>query len=66
MRRLLAVIACTGILFVFSIIKLAMGWHATGGFIPTLILLVALISTWRGITKSRDSETDRDHSGGQG
>lgn len=53
MKYILALIACLGILLAHGILGQLLGWRNGGGVIPILILLAALTTTWRAITKTR-------------
>lgn len=51
MKYVLALAACFGILVLYAVIAGFLGWKHGGGVIPTLILVVALVGTWRAVTK---------------
>jgi hypothetical protein len=56
MKYALALAACFGIFIVYVVIGVVMGWKNGGGTIPMLILVAALIGTWRAITKRDDGK----------
>lgn len=47
---LVAVLACAGIVLIYAIIGVLLGWKHGGGVLPMIILFGALTATWKGIT----------------
>lgn len=56
MKYFLALAACFGIFVLYAVIAGIMGWKHGGGAIPMMILLAALIGTWRAITKKESGK----------
>ncbi len=52
-RYSLAIAVCVSICFAYAVIGVLLGWRHGGGIIPLMLLLAALGSAWRGITKSK-------------
>lgn len=47
---LVAILACAGIVLIYAIIGVLLGWKHGGGVLPMIILFGALTATWKGIT----------------
>lgn len=47
---LIAILACVGILIIYSFIGVWLGWKHGGGIIPMIILFGVISATWKGIT----------------
>lgn len=56
MKYALALAACFGIFVAYVVLAAVIGWKNGGGMIPMLILVAALIGTWRAIIK-KDSRS---------
>ena len=48
-RTLLATIACFLIIIAYAFIGAALGWKASGGAIPALVMMAALSLAWKAI-----------------
>jgi len=55
MRYLLALLACFGLFLAYVVVvKGIMQAPGSGGAIPMMILVAAMIGTWKAITKDKD------------
>lgn len=53
MRYMPAVLGCAGVLLVYVLLGAALGWKHGGGFVPMILLVVALALIW-GAAKPKD------------
>ena len=57
MKYVLAILACAGLFILYAVLGAAVfGWEHGGGAIPMLVLIAAIVASWRAITKSREPE----------
>lgn len=57
---LVAILACVGIMLIYAIIGVFLGWKHGGGVLPMTILFVALTATWKWITGLSKSKVKND------
>lgn len=46
---IVAVLACAGIIIIYAVIGVLLGWKNGGGILPMIILYGAITATWKGI-----------------
>ena len=63
MNIILAIAACIGVWFIYIFIGMEMGWRHGGGTIPFLILVAAMIGTWRFVRKFRKVKPENQQGG---
>ena len=57
---LIAVLACAGIVLIYAMIGVFLGWKHVGGVIPMIILFGALTATWKGIIGLSKTKVKKD------
>lgn len=66
MKYVGAVLACLGILILWSILGASLGWKHGGGYIPMLVLMAIIAAVWKalmqkkGASKSELTDSDAD------
>ena len=56
MKYLLAFVACFGVVCVYLVVVVVVGWKHGGGTIPMIILFAALVGTWIAITNKDEGK----------
>ncbi len=59
-RYVLAIFACLGILVAYVAIALMLGWRHGGGFLPGVLLIMAIGGAWKVITAKKSASNQAD------
>lgn len=50
-KYVMALLACLGIFGVYVVIAASMGWKQGGGYVVMVIVFMAIVGTWKAITR---------------